>query len=782
MEISDLLSKIKGNDKVTPKPFLALELTDEIVVSAVWQVEDNKTVIVSTGTPIEWHGDQENSDELVTAVDGTVSSAIEGLGLEPDQVIFGVAANWANEAGILPTKLTLIKKICKEMDFKPLGFVVVTDSLLRYLKMQEGVPTSSILVHIAREEITITLVRLGKIEGSEVIGRGDDIVSDVEEGISRFENVGELPSRISVFDGMHNLEEEVQNLLVYDWKSKFPFLHIPKIEALPKDIVIKSIALAGGSEVAKAIGFEITDPEPMVPSQETEDVVATVQENIENISSVSEPIPHRNHVVEILDDEPENEPPIQLASAVDFGFGVPSKKLPPTIVTPPSTKIKLDDEPPLKTGGMLADFESEDEPNVAPHAKPPKLRFTAPRTFRPPQINLPKFKFPRLSMPSINNLGLVIGVLIIMVIVSFMSAVWLLPKAQVTIFVEPKNLQANLDLTLSTSASAIDQENKIIPAQSVEKSVSGEESMATTGTKTVGDPAKGEVTIYNRTSLAKTFNAGTTISLKSLKFALDTSVTVASKSAGADYVDVPGRANVKVTAKAIGVESNLPAGSEFNLENFTKDTYVAKNESAFSGGTSREVQVVDAKDKAALRQSLFARLRTEAQGELASELGSAQQVYVLEKSSTIEEEKYSVEVGSESSDLTATMTVAAKGVSYSSADIESLMASTLEQSKPAGYVRTASAPQIEVGKVLSEDQDKISMNATINVDALPVVDESIIQQSLRGVSREQAEQTISNVIGFQNADIFITPTWLPKFLKKIPRNPANISVKVLPVQ
>jgi hypothetical protein len=87
--------------------------------------------------------------------------------------------------------------------------------------------------------------------------------------------------------------------------------------------------------------------------------------------------------------------------------------------------------------------------------------------------------------------------------------VWFLPKATITIMVLPKTLDQDVEITLSTTDSSINFSDKIVPAEVESVSESGQKMVETTGKKTVGDPAKGTVTIYNKTTSPKTFSKGT---------------------------------------------------------------------------------------------------------------------------------------------------------------------------------------------------------------------------------------------------------------------------------
>lgn len=256
MELNNLLEKIKNQEQQHPKRFLALELTEEILQTAVWEVKNAKTHLVSTGS-IESRSQKDKLESLLEKIDISLSHATEGLEKEPNEVIFGLPNQWVQKDSIKSDKKTLIKKICQELALKPLGFVVLTESLIRYLKIKEGTPLNAILAHITDTEITVSHVRQGRILSAHIVGRGTDICQDLEEGISCFKTTQAFPSRIIVFNGNQDMEEIIQNLTSYDWQNKFNFLHLPQVESLPRDTGISAVAVAGGSEVAKAIGFEI---------------------------------------------------------------------------------------------------------------------------------------------------------------------------------------------------------------------------------------------------------------------------------------------------------------------------------------------------------------------------------------------------------------------------------------------------------------------------------------------------------------------------------------------
>lgn len=724
-----MLGKLKGEDRQEkPRQFLALELTNEVVVAAVWQIVAQQTEIVSLGTPVEWDGFKANVDELIRAVDATISSSTEGIPGDISEIIFGVSPGWAETEGITPEKISLIKKLCTELELKPLGFVVITDALLRYLKMQEGTPTTSILVGLSGDTLTLSLVYQGKIKATESVGRGDDISSDVEEGLSRIihDRKDELPSRILVYNGMHSVDDEVQNLLSYDWQLKFNFLHIPKIESLPKDVVIRSIAVAGGMEVARSIGFEVVEPAP----------------------------------AEVVDSAPAPE----LVPPENLGFSSDAPLAEPPVSLPPVSKITLTNDSP-------------------PPPLPPKV--AAPARYNRPRWRLPSLKkvFGQLSFPSIDfsgrgKLTFSLAAIFAVILLGYVIFVWQVPRAAVSIQVEPRYMEEIVDIVLSQSASTIDLDSSTIPASLVATTVTGQDSLTTTGKKLIGDPAVGSVTVYNRTSLTKTFPAGTILKQGNLSFKLDSDVTVASKSAGADYVDVPGKAEASVTAVAIGEEGNLPSGTEFTLEDFSVSSYVARSINNFSGGSSSEVQAVSQSDQDNLEEALLTKLMDQAEQQLIASLDQDLGVFLLPESAELNQQTFSHQVGEEASTLSVEMELTVSGLSFQKADVVTLASSVIDAAMPPGYLKTDQPPTITEDVLKSEGESSLALSVKIGVSLLPALDETEIKERLRGLPAFQVRPTLVNTIGIRDAQVDISPLWLPPRIKRMPRNLDNISIQV----
>jgi len=728
MALGNLLDKLKGKEKELPESFLALVLTNNLVHSAVWQIIEGKTEIVSLGTPVEWDGEVATTNELVQAVDATISSAIEGLEVEPNKIIFGLANSWVDPKGILGSKKELIKAICKELELKPLGYVVLSDCILKYLRMQEGTPTTSILVQLSHRDLSLSLVKLGRIESSVTVGASDHVVDDVAEAITKFPEGDPLPSRFIIVGSMENTSEIVQELTAYDWPTKFNFLHTPKIEALPKDVEVHATAVAGGTEVATSLGIVFDSP-TIVPEEPTEESVGAR---------------HASPATFEFSESP-------LLSASDVGFAT------------------VDD---IVVGARHASPETEtDDPEPEEQSvKTPKLKI--------PKLTMPNLTLPKLIVPKLHPSLFMILVPIIALIVGLFSFIYFVPKANLTILLRAKPLEQTISLNLSDQIDSLDSTTRTVPAERLSRDVTGTKSTPATGEKTIGDPAIGTVTIYNRTTLSKTFLKGTTLNSGNLKFTLDSDVTIASKSAGADYVDVPGKADVKITAKNIGSESNLSSGTEFTLATFGKDSYVAKNDAALTGGSSSSVTVVSANDKKTLVEGLTLDLLSQLKDGLAGNSGET--YYILDSEIKISDEQYSAKVGEEATTLDGTITLNIPILKYQTRDVESLLGSEVNKAVPAGYTRTNLPPVVTLIESKVTDEGIVQAEAKISIYVLPQINSQSLLKELKSAAQNKLPSLLSTIPGYINYDLVLTPRFLPPRLQSLPLNPKNITISVTP--
>jgi hypothetical protein len=380
---------------------------------------------------------------------------------------------------------------------------------------------------------------------------------------------------------------------------------------------------------------------------------------------------------------------------------------------------------------------------------------------------LPTVSFNKFGKP----LSIGIAAVVLLIVASF-AAWWYIPKATITLYISPRNLNEKVEITVDPSVTESNTGNKILAGETVKTTVKGEKTAQTTGTKTVGDKAQGEVTLYR---------VGTKLSLKSgtilkgpdsLRFVLDSDTDVPAGTASS-----PGTVSAKVSAEAIGAEYNLAESSSFTVGNYTTADIEAKNESDFSGGSSKEISAVSSDDQKSLEKDLTAELSDRAKDELNSTL-SDEDIFIDDSiTTTASSREFTQKVGDEAKSFGLKMTLDATAVTVKKSELLALAQDQVKEKVPNGYVLRED--QIDTTFAFKKkDGNVYKFDVTVSANLLPVIDTDAIAQKVRGkVPTFAQDYLIKEVPGFSRAEITIKPN-LPGKLKTLPQVTKHISVEI----
>lgn len=729
--------------------FFALEIDHGIIKSAVWSVINGKSQVLSVGSTEKW--DDLSEESLITACDKSLTEATTRLDssgkIQPEKVILGLPVDWLDADKIKSERMKMLRSLTQQLSLHAVGFVVTPDAAIRYLQHSEGVPPNVVMIGVWSGSIEVALARLGKVDGVQVVKRSANMVADVIEGLSRFMNVDMFPSRILLYDSGMDLEDIRQQLLAHPWQSgstKLHFLHFPKIEILPSEFSVRAISLAGGTEVAKAIGLIAPDtqlppaePAPSVPEMDAEPTPAA--------PSVAAPAPIPEVPLEELGfvigeditrmEEPEPDPTPASEPEPEYAVEVPRR----------------------------SPFPEMTEDQIEKYNRRP----AGPRV----PFKLPAFSAP--SLPKFGSLPLFIGLGVAAVVAGLGAAYWFLPKATITLGITPKTLSHQFQVVANTESSG--GESGTIPARVVEYTATAEKSAATTGTKLVGERATGSVTLVNGTPTTKSFPAGTVLTSPSgLKFTTDESAQVASASGTADPNSYkPGQATVKVTASVIGAESNLSAGTQFRIGSFSTLDYVAKNDAALSGGSSRQVKAVSKEDVAGLRTETTQSVKDQAKNELSGQISPDDQLVAETITVSNPTEELSNKVDEEADEVTLRVTAKARGLVFAKSDINSLVTEQIKPQITEGYI-VEGEPALRF-TVREAKGTSVALVVDVSGDMVPGFNDQEIIQKVVGLSPRKATDYLSTLPGVSQVSFAFRPP-LPTFILTLPHQEKNIGL------
>lgn len=790
MDPKELFKKVQQKSEAEKEYLFALQIDHETTSGAVWGIQESKAKVFGLSPSFNW----QEEGQLLSATDEAYSAATEKAALseenEPQKVIFGLPFPWVKGEKILPEKLSLLKKICQSLDLKPVGFVVIAEAIIKYLKALEGVPLNAILVSLASAEIELTLVRLGKIVGRSQVKRSENLGDDVAEALSRIKTEEVLPARIILYGQEDLIEEKKDEILDFPWLDKeedFNFLHLPKTEVMASEFSLKAVALAGGTEVAKAEGIEA---EIFFAAEEIQKAQKEEKDSKETAEESAAPAAEE-------EGEKDSEIPKESEeSDLDFDFVAdkpvgPQKEL--------SSDQDSSSPQPLKAPLPVSSLpEFKEETAFTPEEKPkPSLikgKFRLPffKKGAAAGSRLSSFKslpakliaFPKKIFASLRFskkppvLGIFALGLIFLLVGAFYYFLWALPRAEVILYVSPQLLEEDLKITLDSTAERSDVSQMIIPASLVSQTIEDSQDAQTTGTKIVGEKATGEVTLYNRTSEEKNLDAGTLLTgPDDLQFSLNEEVTIPAETTGPDYTKVPGKATISVTAVEIGSEANLASGTEFEVGKYSQTDLIAKNDSAFSGGSSREIRVVAKTDQEKLLASLLEKLQNQALEALNQKISSSEKIVTDSLTQEVLAKNYNHQVDDEVDQISLSLKVKFEALAYQDQELNELIEEKIRISIPSGYEFKSEETEVSFKLSQAISPQKAEFDASFKAKLLPQIDVDQIRRNLKGKKPEVGEFYLTGLTNLADYEVYFQPK-LPEKLKTFPRITKNISIEI----
>ena len=412
------------------------------------------------------------------------------------------------------------------------------------------------------------------------------------------------------------------------------------------------------------------------------------------------------------------------------------------------TQVKKEDNKEREKRETLGFFLNEDvgEKPIVEEKKENKFKGAFDRLIAFLQIKKNPINFSGKTFP-------IIGVLI--VIVSFFINEYFFHRAELTVYLPTQKLEKTTKIEIDYRLASA--------------SADFSETINTTGKQEVGDKARGQVTIYNSNlSSAETLAQKTLIiSPNNLKFVLESEVKIASATGDASSSQ-PATAKVSVVAEAIGEEYNLTANTKFTIEGKSKNL-LAKNETALTGGSKRQIQTVAKKDQTDLKETILNKAKKEIpsikvlSGEIA-----ASSLSRVDFSKT----DFSKELGEESNQLSLKATVAATHFLY---DKNSFIDKALVLLKP----EVKKEYQLEKENIfytinnIDKKNNQLIIDAKIKAKAVIKVSSTEIKKSVLGKNQSKLKEILKNQYKIEGYNLVIKEplpllkNYLPFFLQNI---------------
>lgn len=741
--------------------FLSLVLRDEKASAVVFQEINGKINVVGEHVEnFKTSVESATEEELLDAIDKAVSTAEKNLppDVESHKTIFGVKQDWITEGKIKPAYLAKLKKVSDELEFKPMGFLVIPEAIAHLLQKEEGAPVTAILAEIGLKNVTLSLIRAGKIVESKTGEIGESLVGTVETTLKHF-STESLPPRIILFDS--GREDIQQKFITHKWSQSLHFLHLPQISALPANFDARAVL----SGAATQMGFEIFEASltntGREDSKHIKAAVPIVEEEADKTlaEAASEFGFVGSDVKESTKEKPEELEKDLTEETQEFSIGKPE-----TTTEIPKTAV-MDNITPADQFREIPEEIKINNAEKKPFPVNGALIMTGIMGFM-------KKVHPGKIIKGANGSRkkLMIGIIPLAIILLFLYVYLFGRSVTVTLGIDAKEEDEEVNVTFSENE-ATNADEDIISSQFITVTADGKKSIATTGKKEVGDKAKGTVTMFNSNTSGVTIPTGTVItSSNDLKFVTDKAVTIASASGDIFSGTEPGKADVTVTAEKFGTSQNLPSNTKFTVDGTS--SVAAKNDKAFSGGTKKEVKVVAKKDQDKLTADLQKDLETEAREQIKKEAESGSVVLPNFISVEFDKKTFSKDVDDEASELSLTATISYRGVSYKETDILNFAKDKLE----TGSDLVVDKNSIEASATNLKAKGKNATGKlTIKANLVPKIDSRELANEIKGKSTRDAIEKLNEIDEINKVDIKLFPP-IPFLPERIPFSSGKIKI------
>lgn len=392
--------------------------------------------------------------------------------------------------------------------------------------------------------------------------------------------------------------------------------------------------------------------------------------------------------------------------------------------------------------GDLPDLQLDEDGADKAKAKPKKKK----------GVKIPNFNKFRLWL----ILG---GVLLVLLVVGWFMAVFVLPRADIEIETSSQNIAETFDFTVVDSEEVAREEDFVVAAITERYEVSDSSTVDTTGQINRGNRAEGFMSLTNCSNLAGSLNvpSGTEFNSGNFVFATTESVTLPASS-----FDGPG--NCTTDSVDVDVRATEP-GAGHNLSERSYNSSISGVEafgSSMSGGSDDFVSAVDERDIRAARENIQQASRSEAEAELIEllELAGALPVTDTFESSDTSFEA-SEDVGEEADEVTVSAETTYDMIGVDRSDIERLIELQISDEFDLERQTVLNYGLDEASlRIVSAEGDTLTLRLRTIITLGPNIDQTALSERIAGMSRSETEAEIFLLDGVRNVDVVYRPFWV----------------------
>ncbi len=378
------------------------------------------------------------------------------------------------------------------------------------------------------------------------------------------------------------------------------------------------------------------------------------------------------------------------------------------------------------------------------------------------KIKIPNFDKFRIKV--------VLGVLaLILILAGLFFATQIMPQARVVVKTDSSSIDTELKLTVSPTATAVNEEGTIVPGQLKEVKKTDTESVPATGEIDKGEKAKGTVSLKNCSASVEPVQvpAGTGVSTNNLTFITNEAITLPATTKNGLNQCTTAPQSVAVTAQAGGDKYNLSAGRTWSVAGYSSVTGV--DNSTMAGGTTNIVKVVAQKDIDDARQKIQDRSDA-ARDELLDDMEAEGILGIRETFANKGEPVVTPapKVNEEGANVTVSVVSTYTLIGVKKDDLKGLVEKSVDGKYDKSKQVILDNGLDEARVVVDEKKANGEVAATLRTQVLagPQLDEEAIKQEIAGKKKSQSLSAIQNRPGIKEAQISYSPFWVSSTPKK----------------
>ena len=567
---------------------------------------------------------------------------------------------------------------------------------------------------------------------------------------------------IDVDDEITSIIDKVQNA-----QEGLVALVLPKRAAMLQSSVNMKL-LKRASEKSKKNLVLITTEAGLLPLASSVGIyVAKNLQSKPEIPKVAAASSAIDELVKADDEKPEGDFDPKAAAGMAIGelgaVGLEDDKLPvKPELTPLAYKRASDEEEPV----MLDNSDKTEEKTDDKDKKEKKDK----------SLKVPNFERFRT--------WLIIGVVvIILLIIGFIFANKVLPKALVTISTKTTSVNSTLAMTLSPTTTALNTSQLIVPANLQQSQQTASKQVATTGQKNEGQVATGKVTftaVVNSSGggTPSTIPSGIGISAGGLTFITQQATIFPNhfQSCGLNCYKYTATTNTNIVAQAGGTKYNNQStfSSSYQDQNNTGTVYsaTANSSGTTSGGTDNNVQIVSQADITSATAAITMPVSSTIKSTLTAALKAAgfdpiTSTYTAGTPATTN----SANVGDAATTVTVTETITYTMFGVKDSNLNALITNSVDQ-----QINTTKQTIQDTGLnqaaytnfVQTSGGGTITMTTSSTVG--PHLNIAALKAQIAGMKKGDLETTIEQNPGVTGVTVKYSPFWVsgtPKNISKI---------------